>query len=132
MNESNQPATTIAKPPTPTPSQFPASASAAALLHKSVETEAQTPQTQARPRKVLFELSIANAWMVSIAGTFNDWNPGATPMTFMGGSKWARKLALAPGRYEYRFVVNGQWMDPPNAKAYMPNPHGGRNAVVEI
>lgn len=117
MNESNKPVTTITKPPTPTPSQFPALPPAAAPRLKSVETKAQTPQTQAGPRKVLFELSIADASMVSVAGTFNDWKPGATPLTFMGGTKWARKLALAPGRHEYRFVVNGKWMDPPHAKA---------------
>jgi len=28
--------------------------------------------------------------------------------------------------------VNGEWVDPPNAKAYVPNPYGGRNAVVEV
>ena len=50
----------------------------------------------------------------------------------MGGGKWAKELSLAPGRYEYRFVVDGKWIDDPKAKAYMPNSSGGRNAVLHV
>jgi hypothetical protein len=41
-------------------------------------------------------------------------------------------VPLSPGRYEYRFVVNGEWVDDPKAKASVPNPHGGRNAVLVV
>lgn len=81
---------------------------------------------------VRFELDIPEARRVSVTGTFNDWKPRATRLAFIGGTKWFKDLLLAPGRYEYRFVVNGEWVDPPNAKAYVPNPYGGRNAVVEV
>lgn len=67
-----------------------------------------------------------------MVGSFNNWKPGATELTFIGGTKWLRELSLAPGRYEYRFVVDSRWVDPPNAMAYVPNPHGGHNAVVEV
>ena len=69
---------------------------------------------------------------VSVVGTFNDWKSGATPLNRGGTGKWARELAVAPGRYEYRFVVDGRWVDAPDAKAYVPNPHGGRNAVLQV
>jgi hypothetical protein len=67
-----------------------------------------------------------------VAGTFNNWNPGATRLIFIGGTKWFKDLPLAPGRYEYRFVVDGGWVDDPKAKVQVPNPHGGRNAVLEV
>jgi hypothetical protein len=47
------------------------------------------------------------------------------------GSKWYRALKLSPGRYEYRFVVNGEWVDDHKAKEFVPNPHGGLNAVLD-
>jgi len=68
----------------------------------------------------------------SVVGTFNDWKPGATPLTCLGAGKWAREVPLAPGRYEYRFVVNDEWMDDPKAKAFVSNPHGGRNALLDV
>src|SRR5713101_3675951 len=69
---------------------------------------------------------------VCIAGSFNDWHPAATPMVSLGDGKWAKELTLPAGRYEYRFVVDGQWVDDPNAKESVPNPHGSVNAVLVV
>lgn len=89
-------------------------------------------QTPVAPHRVRFEVDVPKARNVSVVGTFNNWIPGATRLVFIGGRKWLRELNLARGRYEYCFVVDGKWMDPPKADAYVPNPHGGRNAVIEI
>jgi 1,4-alpha-glucan branching enzyme len=72
------------------------------------------------------------AMEVCIAGSFNDWHPAATLMISLGDGKWAKELALPPGRYEYRFVVDGQWVDDPAAKETVPNPFGGFNAVLVV
>jgi len=37
-----------------------------------------------------------------------------------------------PGRYEYLFVVDGQWLPDPNAKESVANPFGGRNSVLRV
>ena len=46
--------------------------------------------------------------------------------------QWAKELSLAPGRYEYRFVVDGQWVDDPAATELIPNPFGTPNAVLLV
>lgn len=69
---------------------------------------------------------------VCIAGSFNDWHPKATPMILRGNGKWVKKLALSPGRYEYRFVVDGRWVDDPAAKETVLNPFGGFNVVLVV
>jgi hypothetical protein len=46
--------------------------------------------------------------------------------------KWAKELALPPGRYEYRFVVDGQWVDDPAATELIPNSFGTANAVLVV
>jgi hypothetical protein len=69
---------------------------------------------------------------VFLAGTFNDWNPSSTPLNRTGNGQWTIALALKPGRYEYRFVVDGEWRDDPTALHYQANPFGSLNAIIEI
>ncbi len=79
-----------------------------------------------------FEFQHSDTGKVCLAGSFNDWQPAATPMVDLGDGRWVKELTLSPGRYEYRFVVNGKWVDDPNAKEAAPNPHGGINAVLTV
>ena len=61
-----------------------------------------------RPQAIRLQFAHPIAAVVRVAGTFNNWRPGATPMVPMGGGRWLKELVLAPGVYEYRFVVNGE------------------------
>ena len=81
---------------------------------------------------VCLELKHPTAREVCVAGSFNDWHPNVTPMIRLDDGKWAKELALPPGRYEYRFVVDGQWADDPAAMELIPNPFGTANAVIEV
>jgi len=62
----------------------------------------------------------------------NQWNAKAHPMQKGPAGVWRMSAPLKPGRCEYRFVVDGRWLDDPMAKTFVPNPHGGRNAVREV
>jgi hypothetical protein len=46
---------------------------------------------------------------VFVAGTFNDWNPKSHPLKRTGDGQWVLTLDLPPGRYEYKFVIDGEW-----------------------
>ena len=81
---------------------------------------------------VCIELTHPTAQSVAIAGSFNDWHPVATEMIALGNGRWRKELTLPTGRYEYRLVVDGQWMDDPTAKETVPNPFGGFNALLEV
>lgn len=83
-------------------------------------------------RCICLELTHPTAQLISVAGSFNDWHPAATPMIALGEGRWRKDLTLPPGRYEYRLVMDGQWADDPAAKETVPNPFGGVNAVVTI
>lgn len=69
---------------------------------------------------------------VCVAGTFNDWNPQRAPLQRNPEGEWEIALSLAPGDYEYRFVVDDEWMDDPLACREVANPFGGVNAVVHV
>jgi 1,4-alpha-glucan branching enzyme len=89
----------------------------------------------ARPsgsQSIRLELSRPQAREVFVAGSFNDWQTTATPLTPAGEGKWVVELALPPGRYEYRFIADGDWVDDPSAKEVVPNPHGGANALLVV
>lgn len=78
-----------------------------------------------------FEYFNPAAHEVLLAGTFNDWQPQANPMTNHRG-KWSTQLFLRPGKYEYRLVVDGQWQNDPIAAAFAPNSLSGLNCVREV
>jgi len=79
-----------------------------------------------------FELVAPTAREVALAGSFNDWHPTATPMIPLGHGRWGKELVLKPGRYEYRFVVDGHWLADPAAKECAPNPYGEFNSVLVV
>ncbi len=61
---------------------------------------------------------------VLLVGTFNGWDPQATPMTRNAGGIWTLEMELAPGQYRYEFVLDGQ----PSCE---PGPDGTYQAVPD-
>lgn len=66
-------------------------------------------------RPVIFRLFAPLAKSVHLAGTFNDWNPHNYPLKAAPHGEWSLQLHLRPGRYEYRFLVDGRWQPDPLA-----------------
>jgi len=94
--------------------------------------DVQTPQAGARLVPVRFEYSDLKAVSVSVAGSFNHWQPEAKQLHSFGGGRWFKETALPPGNYEYRFVVDGQWLADPMAQDSVSNPFGGKNSVLKV
>lgn len=86
----------------------------------------------AKPNRVALELVKPGAKSVCVAGSFNGWKPEATPLTARADGRWVGDLAVKPGRHEYLFVVDGQWLPDPNAKETVQNPFGGHNSVLIV
>jgi hypothetical protein len=81
---------------------------------------------------VCLELVKPGAKQVCVAGSFNEWKPEKTPLNPTGNGRWTGDLSVGPGRYEYLFVVDGQWVPDPNAKESVANPFGGTNSVLTV
>jgi 1,4-alpha-glucan branching enzyme len=81
---------------------------------------------------VRIEYTDPTAAAVSVAGTFNEWRPEATPMVAVGDGRWVKDLVLPLGQYEYRIVADGEWMADPLARETNPNPFGGLNSVLKV
>jgi hypothetical protein len=53
-------------------------------------------------------------------------------MTRLGNGKWVKELLLVPGIYEYRFVVDGDWVPDPQADHSITNPYGEKNSLLSV
>jgi 1,4-alpha-glucan branching enzyme len=82
--------------------------------------------------RISIELFHPAATEVFVAGSFNGWDPSATPLQPRGDGRWAVELLLNRGNYEYRFLVDGQWTDDPLSPAYVSNPFGGLNCILAV
>jgi chromosome partitioning protein len=82
--------------------------------------------------EVLFAAHFEDAQKVLIAGDFNAWQPVSTPMRSERPGQWKTSLPLPPGRYRYRFVVDGKWMTDPHNQYVETNQFGELNNVIEV
>ena len=85
-----------------------------------------------RKKPVRFTLRAAPDSVICVVGTFNSWNPQAHRLERDGDGVYAAKLLLEPGRYEYKFLVNGQWHIDPRCAAQVRNAYGTVNNVLEL
>jgi hypothetical protein len=68
---------------------------------------------------------------VILTGTFNQWDEHALAM-HRDGDGWTMRLALKAGRYEYKFIVDGAWMEDPANPETVQNEHATLNSVLSI
>jgi 1,4-alpha-glucan branching enzyme len=84
------------------------------------------------PIRIELKCDAPRAEKVYVAGDFNDWRAGELRLWRDKAGPWKIALFLAPGRYEYRFIVDGEWQDDPSSSARVPNEFGSNNSVLEI
>ena len=84
-------------------------------------------------RLVPFTFSAPQASSVSVVGSFNGWSPTATRMVRLDDGRWQVKVRLQPGRFEYKFAVDGSnWISDPANPDAVPDGFGGRNSVLVV
>ena len=90
-------------------------------------------QTPAERETVRFALSAPNASRVALVGSFNEWNPIATPLVRDPATgTWMVSLRLPPGRHVYAFVVDGDVTADPAAPRAADDDFGSANSVVLV
>ena len=92
-----------------------------------------------RPAATRFACPAPEGRTVFLAGTFNGLDPKATPMTKNADGNWDVFVALAPGRYEFKFLVDGTWCCEPGCDGHYvgcpkctPNSFGTMNRVIGV
>ena len=65
-----------------------------------------------------------------IAGDFSRWK--AQPMRKQKDGSFSCTITLPKGTYEYKFLLDGQWVVDPDNNAWAMNPYGTVNSVAQI
>lgn len=79
--------------------------------------------------KVQFEFPAPDAHKVYVTGDFNNWDTHANLMKKDKKGTWKATLSLKPGRYEYRFIKDGNWENDCACAGCVPNDFGSENCV---
>jgi CubicO group peptidase (beta-lactamase class C family) len=72
-----------------------------------------------------------NARTVALAGSFNEWNQTQT-LFAKEGDGWVCRINLAPGKYAYKFVVDGNWITDPANPVSEDDGGGNMNSVLIV
>lgn len=97
----------------------------------SAAVKSVTPPVKPLRRRIVFEIEANPGQTVCVAGSFNEWDPSKVlsekaPGVFSGA------LMLAPGVYEYKFVVDGDWRLDERNPNFAANDFGTLNSVLVV
>lgn len=85
------------------------------------------------PRKGTLRFTVqpaTQAAKVHVAGDFNGWKPLAMRKLKMGA--YAANVPAKPGKHEYKFLVDGQWIADPDNPSKVANAFGTENSVAKV
>ncbi len=144
-------AKTPAKMETPVTAKAPASPKAPAKAKPAAKTQAAPAAVKAAEpapvkkavkkavkavpagNSVTFTYRAEKGCSVFLAGSFNKWNGTAEKMIDKNGNGvYTAELTLAPGSYEYKFVIDGSWCADPECADWVQNSHGTLNSVKHV
>ena len=110
------------------------------LLGKIMEEEKPAVESNGAARLPLpaerlrdFFLKIEGAKEIHLVGDFNSWKISNDSLLWQKErGLWEKRVFLEPGKYRYKFIIDGQWVTDPFNDHLEPNPYGGVDSVIEI
>ncbi len=84
-------------------------------------------------KEVVFTLVAPENASVQVAGDFNNWEPES--LRFAGAEDtqvWQKVVALKPGSYRYKYLVDGNWIADPGNDQTADDLFGGINSIVRV
>lgn len=84
-------------------------------------------------KEKIFNFYAPDAKEVYVVGEFNDWKiTDESTLNKKENGMWERSLYLVPGRYRYKFVVDGLYFEDPENPHKEANPYGNADSVFEL
>jgi len=82
--------------------------------------------------EVVFSIKAPEAKDVFLAGEFNNWKlDDSSRMQHVNGC-WKKSIKLDMGKYRYRFVIDGNWIEDPNNPITQVNTYGTLDSLIEV
>lgn len=109
-----------------------------AVEEKLPAAEDVLPAAAENVRPLRLQIEFVSAQSVCLAGSFNHWtidpaNRQYLPMVRNDQGVWYIEMHLNPGRYEYKFLVDGLlWLLDPNNPQVVSDASGNQNSLLVI
>jgi len=82
--------------------------------------------------KIRFKYYAPGAKSVFLAGSFNNWSADADPMVKDKNGFWIIEKEFKSGDYQYKYIVDGNWIPDPMNKTTADDGYGGVNSVFSL
>jgi 1,4-alpha-glucan branching enzyme len=82
--------------------------------------------------EVYFTVSAPEAKEVFLVGDFNNWATDTNSRMEAKNGAWRKKVSLNPGKYHYRFVIDGKWTEDAANPSKEVNPYGTMDSLIEV
>ncbi len=80
-----------------------------------------------------FSLVAPDAREVFIVGDFNHWKADdSSRLDRHPDGRWEKRIALKPGTYKYKFIVDGEWYHDPANSRQAQNAFGGIDSILAL
>jgi len=105
-----------------------------ATASSSLEKKMKEILKQELPKitEIVFSISAPEAKEVHLVGDFNSWNLNKDSQMQQENGNWRKKVSLLGGKYRYRFVVDGTWIEDASNPAKELNPYGSLDSLIEV
>ena len=103
------------------------------VVAKKAPAAATKKAVKPTTKEVTFTVHAEKGKAVYVAGEFNQWNPTAKKMAYKAKEGlYAATVKLAPGDYQYKYVIDGTWCADPENVNSVANDQGTFNSVVSV
>src|SRR3990170_4725356 len=96
------------------------------------KTERVCWRGDAKGQEVEFTYYAPKATKVFLAGKFNNWNTKSLSMKKNKDGYWKTTIKLSPGRYEYKYFIDGAWAQDASGSEKVLNSFGTYNNVIGV
>lgn len=96
------------------------------------EWESLLQGPRVRSGGVCFRGCFPDADAVCVTGDFTEWSVEGVPLRPEGDGHWRVELPLTKGCYEYKFIVDGEWIPDPENPEKIWNTYGQLNSVLVV
>ena len=84
-------------------------------------------------KNVTFTVHAEAGQDVRLAGSFTDWETKAKKMTFKkANGVYSATVKLAPGEYQYKFIIGDKWATDDQNTEFVPNDKGTFNSKLVV
>ena len=84
-------------------------------------------------KSVTFTVHAEAGQQVRLAGTFTDWEDNAKRMRFRkANGVYSATVKLAPGEYQYKFIIGDKWATDDQNTEFVPNDKGTFNSKLTV